>query len=158
MAFCSSCGTETKTGKFCHNCGRQLVEISANSTNPTSDLITETNNNTFAMWTHLTPLIAAFALFWLVFPILLLWLAPLIMRNSAKTEFERRHATESLNFQLFQLVLLLPAFLLVIVTLGLGSPLVLAFSIASIVFMIMASVAASGGREYRYPLSIRFVK
>jgi uncharacterized Tic20 family protein len=158
MAFCSSCGTETKTGKFCHNCGKQLVDISSHSTHTSSDLIADTNNNNLAMWTHLAPLIAVVALFWLVFPVFLLWLPPFLMRNSAKTDFERRHATESLNFQLFQLVLLVPALVLLTVTLGLAYFAVVAFAIASIVFMIMAAVAASGGRDYRYPVSIRFVK
>jgi uncharacterized Tic20 family protein len=158
MAFCSSCGTETKTGKFCHNCGKQLVDMSSHSTNEAPVPIAHHNNNNLAMWAHLAPLIAAFTLFWLVFPIFLLWLPPLIMRNSAKTEFERRHITESLNFQLMQLVLLVPAIVLIIVTFGIGYLAVIAFSIVSLVFMIMATVAASGGREYRYPISIRFVK
>jgi uncharacterized Tic20 family protein len=38
------------------------------------------------------------------------------------------------------------------------APAALALGIAALIFMIMGSVAANDGREYRYPLSIRFVK
>jgi uncharacterized Tic20 family protein len=157
VAYCSACQIEVSTGKFCNTCGRQLVENVPPAATQISSAASASNKS-LAMWAHLAPLLGGLLLFWLVFPIFLLWLAPLLMRNSAKTEFERRHATESLNFQLTQLVLLVPAALLVVATFGIGYFVVVAFSIVSIIFMIMASVAASGGNEYRYPICFRFVK
>jgi len=47
-------------------------------------------------------------------------------------------------------------------TIGLGLlitvPAAIAVSIAALVFMILGAVAANDGREFRYPVSIRFVK
>jgi uncharacterized Tic20 family protein len=37
-------------------------------------------------------------------------------------------------------------------------PAALALGIAALIFMIMGSIAANDGKEYRYPLTIRFVK
>jgi uncharacterized Tic20 family protein len=49
-----------------------------------------------------------------------------------------------------------------IFTFGIGVllvvPAAIAVSIAALIFMIMGAVAANDGREFRYPLSIRFVK
>jgi uncharacterized Tic20 family protein len=49
-----------------------------------------------------------------------------------------------------------------IFTIGIGLfiviPAAIAFSIAALIFMIMGAVAANEGNEYRYPVSIRFVK
>jgi uncharacterized Tic20 family protein len=48
------------------------------------------------------------------------------------------------------------------ITLGIGlliaGPALIGLAIAALIFNIMAIVAANAGREYRYPLTIRFVK
>jgi uncharacterized Tic20 family protein len=93
----------------------------------------------------------------------LLWLPGLLIRNSASaTEFDKRHATESMNFQLTILIFTAAGTIFSIVTLGVGLLIVLpafiALGIAALIFMIMGAVAANQGREYRYPLTIRFVK
>jgi uncharacterized Tic20 family protein len=93
----------------------------------------------------------------------LLWLPGLLIRNSASaTEFDKRHATESMNFQLTMLIFTIAGTIFTIVTLFAGIVLVLpaalALGIAALIFMIMGSIAANDGKEYRYPLTIRFVK
>jgi uncharacterized Tic20 family protein len=115
------------------------------------------------MWVHLAPLIAGFVSIFLFVALFLLWLPGLLVRNSANaTEFDKRHATESMNFQLTMLVFSVAATIFSIVTIGIGLlivvPAAIALGIAALIFMIMGSVAANDGREYRYPLTIRFVK
>jgi uncharacterized Tic20 family protein len=67
-----------------------------------------------------------------------------------------------MNFQLTMLIFTVAATIFTFVTFFVGivlvAPAALALGIAALIFMIMGSVAANDGREYRYPLSIRFVK
>jgi uncharacterized Tic20 family protein len=164
MAFCSACQIEVSNAKFCTTCGRQLVEASVPGFDQTSAPVAApvaTSKSSLAMWAHLAPLIAAFVGFGIT--AFFLWLPGLLIRGSAKaTEFDRRHATESLNFQLSLLIYSGAATLFTMVTFGIGFlialPALIILIIAALVFIIMATVAASGGREYRYPLTIRFVK
>ncbi len=166
MGYCVSCAKDVKTGKFCPTCGRQLLstqelkaEVSAAEQVPAP----AQSKSNLALWVHLAPLIAGFVSIWLFVALFLLWLPGLLIRNSATaTDFDKRHATESMNFHLTMLIYSAAATIFSIVTLGLGLLVVLpasiALGIAALIFMIMGAVAANDGREYRYPLSIRFVK
>lgn len=166
MGYCVSCAKDVKTGKFCPTCGRQLLttqelKAEASAAEKVSEPVQGKSN--LALWVHLAPLIAAFVSIWLTVALFLLWLPGLLIRNSATaTDFEKRHATESMNFQLTVLIFSAVAVVFSIVTLGIGVLLVVpaafAVSIAALIFMIMGAVAASSGREFRYPVSIRFVK
>ena len=69
--------------------------------------------------------------------------------------FVRRHAVESLNFQLSVLLYAVVSFVLVIV--GIGILMLLVLGIAVLVLVVLATVRASQGEDYRYPLTIRFV-
>ncbi len=165
MAYCVSCDKEVKTGKFCNTCGKQLIGSKAEmsdsiSLDAGSDAGTTSGSTVTALWAHLAPLLGAVAgLFTGGLALLLLWLPGLLIRNSLKsTAFDKRHATESMNFQLSLLlyvIILLPVALL---TLGLGAFLYIPLGITALVFNIQAIVNANHGREYRYPLTIRFVK
>lgn len=166
MGYCVSCAKDVKAAKFCPTCGRQLLsnadlkaEVSASEKVPPS----VQGKSNLAMWVHLAPLIAAVVAIWLTVVAFLLWLPGLLIRNSAtSTEFEKRHATESMNFQLTVLIFTVVAVVFSIATLGIGLlivvPASIAVSIAALIFMILGAVAANEGREFRYPLSIRFVK
>ena len=166
MGYCVSCAKDVKAAKFCPTCGRQLLsnadlkaEVSA--TEKATPSVQGKSN--LAMWVHLAPLIAAVVAIWLTVVAFLLWLPGLLIRNSAtSTEFEKRHATESMNFQLTILIFTVVAVVFSIATLGIGLlivvPAAIAVSIAALIFMILGAVAANEGREFRYPLSIRFVK
>ncbi len=72
-----------------------------------------------------------------------------------RSPFVRRHALESLNFQITLLIGYIISAVLIIVLVGFVLLGILA--IASIVLQIMAAVAANRGDEYRYPFTLRLV-
>jgi hypothetical protein len=65
------------------------------------------------------------------------------------------HGRESLNFQISMLIYFVVAGLLVFVFIGI--PLLIALGLAALICVIIASVKASNGVLYRYPLTIRFL-
>ena len=166
MGYCVSCAKDVKAAKFCPTCGRQLLttaELKAEATaaEPAAPALSGRSN--LALWVHLAPLIALFVGIFLFVTLFLLWLPGLLVRNSATaTEFDKRHATESMNFQLTMLIFTVAATVFTVVTFFVGifivAPAGFALGIAALIFMIMGAVAANDGREFRYPLSIRFVK
>jgi len=85
------------------------------------------------------------------------FLGPLIIYlvNGEKDPFVRHHSAEALNFQITLLIAYLVAGVLVLVLIGLL--LLPVIWIASIVFMIQATIAANRGEWYRYPINIRLV-
>ena len=163
MAFCAACQIEVANAKFCTTCGRQLVDASAPAESQVSTPAATSSKN-LAMWAHLAPLLAVVAGFLTAGIIwILLWLPGVLIRQSASaTDFDRRHATESLNFQLSLLLYITAGTVFSIITIGIGlliaGPALIGLAIAALVFNIMAISAANAGREYRYPLTIRFVK
>ncbi|NDE69223.1 MAG: DUF4870 domain-containing protein [Microbacteriaceae bacterium] len=163
MAFCAACQIEVANAKFCTTCGRQLVDASAPAESQVSTPAATSSKN-LAMWAHLAPLLAVVAGFLTAGIIwILLWLPGVLIRQSASaTDFDRRHATESLNFQLSLLLYIAAGTVFSIITIGIGiliaGPALIGLAIAALVFNIMAISAANAGREYRYPLTIRFVK
>lgn len=124
---------------------------------------------TWSMWSHLGPLLVlvggmalsagALSVFAFVFPLVVM---NTVGSRSARV---RAHAVESLNFQLSMLVysigLLLVAVVVGLLTLGFGLliiiPIIIALAVFELVVMILASVQASNGGFYRYPITIRFV-
>jgi uncharacterized protein len=70
--------------------------------------------------------------------------------------FIRQHAVESLNFQITAAILTVVFAILIIVVIGIF--LLIALGIAYVVLVILASVAASRGQLYRYPVSLRLVR
>ena len=111
---------------------------------------------TWAMVAHIGVLIAAWLAMGFLCP-LIIWL---VFRE--RSEFVRRHAVESLNFQISLLIYSALSAVLIFITFGLGVlivvPLVVIGAIAALVVIILATVAASGGSDYRYPLTIRFIR
>ncbi len=116
------------------------------------------DDNTWAMAAHIGALVAA----WFAFG----FLAPLVvMLVKSESPYVRRHAVESLNFQIsiliYGIVGAIVAFVLALVTFGIGLlvivPVAIAAGIAILIVMILATVAASKGEDYRYPLTIRFI-
>ena len=166
MGYCVSCAKDVKSAKFCPTCGRQLLttaDLKAEATAAEQAAPSAPSKTNLALWVHLAPLIAAIVGIWLTVALFLLWLPGLLIRNSAtSSDFEKRHATESMNFQLTVLIFSAAAAVFSLVTLGIGLlivvPAAIAVSIAALIFMILGAVAANDGREFRYPLSIRFVK
>jgi uncharacterized Tic20 family protein len=116
--------------------------------------VSQTDRN-WAAASHWGTLVAA----WLAMG----FLAPLAIMFTVgqQSAFVRRHAVESLNFQISMLIYGAAAILFSIVTIGLGLlvviPVGLAFLVAALVFLIQGSIKAVNGEEYRYPLTLRFV-
>ena len=166
MGYCVSCAKDVKAGKFCPTCGRQLLttdelkaEVSA-ADKPDSSV---KGKSSLAVWAHAAPLLgsATIPMVWLT--AFVLWLPPLLIKSSnSATDFDKRHATESLNFQITLALYIVACLSIGFATLTLAflivGPLLIALAICAVVFNIMGAVAANAGREYRYPLSIRFVK
>jgi uncharacterized Tic20 family protein len=114
------------------------------------------DERTWAMLSHLGSILAAL--------VAMAFLGPLLVMlvQGPKSAFVRRHAVESLNFQLTLLIALAAATVLTIVTLGLGLlvviPVGIVVAIVSLICIVRASLAANDGRNYRYPLTLRLVK
>ena len=85
-------------------------------------------------------------------------LGPLIVWLMKKSENPAvdAHGKESLNFQISMSIWGLACIPLCFLLIGI--PLVTAVLIANVVLTIIASVKASNGEFYRYPLTIRFIK
>lgn len=118
--------------------------------------LSPSEERTWAIVAHVGTFVAAWFAMGFLCP-LVIWL---IFRD--RSEYVRRHALESLNFQLSLLIYAVVAVVLVLVTFGLGVlivfPLLLIGAVAALVVIILATIAASNGQEYRYPLSIRLVR
>ncbi|MHC4157559.1 MAG: DUF4870 domain-containing protein [Planctomycetota bacterium] len=86
------------------------------------------------------------------------FIGPLIIWLVKKDDdpFVDDQGKEALNFQITVLIAMIVSGLLIFVCIG--SILMPAVWIVDLVFCIIASIKASGGQAYRYPLSIRFVK
>jgi uncharacterized Tic20 family protein len=86
------------------------------------------------------------------------FLGPLIIWLIKKDDapFVDHHGKEALNFQLTVLIAMLVSALLSFVCIGLL--LMLVVWILDLIFCIVAAVKTSRGEEYRYPLTIRFIK
>lgn len=90
--------------------------------------------------------------------IVLNWVGPLIvfLIYKDRSAVIRSHSVAALNFQLTILIGYIVGAILSIVFIGF---LVwLAAGVLSIIFGIMAALAANEGRAYKYPISIPFVK
>ena len=121
----------------------------------TAPEVTTQTDRSWAAASHWGTLVAA----WLAMG----FLAPLLVLLTVgqQSPFVRRHAVESLNFQISVLLYAAAAVLFSIVTIGLGLlvvvPLALVFLVAALVFLVQGSIKAVNGEEYRYPLTLRFV-
>lgn len=80
--------------------------------------------------------------------------AYLVLRE--RGPFVRHHTGQTLNFQLTMLIVYVVGF--ITSWIGVGFLLILAAGILSLVFGIIAAIAASRGEFYRYPLAIPFTR
>ena len=133
--------------------GTRWTDALSSAIPPASAAASDTT--TWAMGAHLSALAALL--------VGLPFMGPLIIYLVKKDNpFVRRHAAEALNFNLsvtiYAIGLAIATFILVFVFIGfLLIPLFVVLLAVWFVFVVLASVAASRGEEYRYPLTIRFV-
>jgi uncharacterized Tic20 family protein len=126
---------------------------------PPSPGLSPGDERTWATAAHWSALVGAF--------VALAFLGPLVVLLAKGNEsgWVRRHAVESLNFQLSMLIYGfvggIVAVVLTVATLGIGLlvviPLFLAFGAFWLIITIMAAVKTGNGEDYRYPLTIRMV-
>ena len=69
--------------------------------------------------------------------------------------FVRRHSAQALNFHITLFIVYLVSIPLILIIIGIFT--IIAAAICAVVFTIIAALAANDGREYTYPLAIRFV-
>jgi hypothetical protein len=105
---------------------------------------------TWAVVAHVGSFLAAYVALGFLCPLIVL----LVKGNDSA--FIRQHAVESLNFQITAAILTVVFAILIIVVIGIF--LLIALGIAYVVLVILASVAASRGQLYRYPVSLRLVR
>jgi len=85
------------------------------------------------------------------------FLGPLIMYLIIPQEqtFARNHAKEALNFQITMMIAFIASGILTLLLIGILGFIV--FGLLDLIWSIVAALAANDGREYRYPMSIRFI-
>lgn len=103
-----------------------------------------TDENTLALLAHILGIVA-------------LVIAPLIIYLMATDKpFVKKQAREALNFQITLLIAYIASWLLAFIVIGFVLlPIV---GIYGLVMMIIATLAASRGEDYRYPITLRLVK
>ncbi|MCG6154524.1 DUF4870 domain-containing protein [Rubinisphaera margarita] len=113
----------------------------------------ETNENRiWAMLCHAVTLLRFLPFVWTVVVPLAIWLA-----KKETSPFVDRHGRESLNFQLS--VLIYHAIATVVFWIfGLVWLAVMIIEVVAIVLILVASIRASEGREFRYPFSLRLIR
>jgi uncharacterized Tic20 family protein len=118
------------------------------TTTPTS---TSTSVRTWCVLAHATALVG------FLVPVaghivgpLIVWLA----KRQDSPEIDA-HGKESMNFQISMLIWNVIAGILCLVLIGI--PLLILLHILNIIFVIVATIQASEGKFYRYPLTIRLI-
>lgn len=84
------------------------------------------------------------------------FVGPLIIMLVAENKNDKMHAIEALNWQISYAIYLFASFILSFVFIGIFG--FIGFSIANLIFCIMAAVKANNNEFYKYPLTIRLIK
>jgi uncharacterized Tic20 family protein len=128
-----------------------MSDLSQQPGEPTPDVAHETTEweKNWAMIAHMGSFVAAW--------VALGFLAPLfvMLTKGKESEYVRRHAVESLNFQINSLIWIAVSVVLFLVLIGIF--MLAIYGIYYLIAVILGSVAASKGRRFRYPFIIRFV-
>jgi hypothetical protein len=91
------------------------------------------------------------------------WVGPLViwLLRRETDAFAAQHALEGLNFNITIAILIAAAWIFGILTLGIGLiiilPAALVIAVLWLIWTVQATVAASRGELYRYPLSLRLI-
>lgn len=113
--------------------------------NPTQD------EKTLALLSHIGTLAGGVVPFGNIILPLVLWLT-----QKDKSDYVAYHSKESLNFQITMMIIYIASAILIFVVVGI--PLLIAAAIFGIVVTIIATIKASNGEPYQYPINFRFVK
>ena len=116
---------------------------------PGGGALVSADGRNWAVGAHIGSVLTAWFALGLVAPLVVL------LVRGGQSPWVRRHAVESLNFQINAAVLSIVFGLLIFVFIGFV--LLPLYAVFYIVCVIMATMAASQGREYRYPAIVRVV-
>jgi uncharacterized Tic20 family protein len=105
----------------------------------------------WGMLCHLVAFAGYFVPFGNIIGPLVIWL---IKRE--QYPFVEDQGKESLNFQISMSIYFVVSFILIYVIIGIITT--IGLLIAQVVLIIMASIRANEGQQYRYPVTIRFIK
>lgn len=103
-------------------------------------------DRTIALITHLSGIIAGF-----IVP-LIIWL---INKDKPEKSWLTEQSKEALNFQITLLLAYIVCMVLTVVLIG--ALLMPILWLVSVIFMIIAGVAANKGENYRYPVTLRLI-
>ena len=118
---------------------------------PPATTVTSSKTRTWIVLCHASALLGLFFHFLgHIFGPLIVWL----VKRGESAEIDA-HGKESLNFQLSMLIYDAVALILCFVLIGI--PILVLLWVLNTVLVIVASVKASEGELYRYPLTIRFI-
>jgi uncharacterized Tic20 family protein len=111
------------------------------------------DDRNWAVAAHLGSIITAWIALGLIAPLIVL-----LVRGGI-SPWVRRQAIESLNFQINAAVVGVIAWIMVftVVLIPVAILLVVAYGLFYFVMVIMATIRASAGQEFRYPLTIRVI-
>ena len=115
-----------------------------------SDTALQPEERTWALLAHLSTFAGYLVPLGNILGPLVIWLA-----RKDESAFVDRHAREALNWQISLTIYMVVAAILVFVLIGMAMVLVLA--LLDLILTIQAAVTANQGREYRYPITLRFV-
>ncbi len=119
---------------------------------PPTSSVTSSNARTWCVLCHASALLGLFFHFLgHIFGPLIVWL----LKRGDAPEIDA-HGKESLNFQLSMLIYDAAAVILCFVLIGI--PILILLWVLNTVLVIVASIKASDGELFRYPLTIRFIK
>jgi len=113
-------------------------------------LVPSSEERTWAWISHAGTIVSAMVALAFICPLVIM------LTKGNESPFVRRNAVESLNFQISLYIYAVVCFVLVFVLVGFF--LLIALGIFALVAIILATVKAANGEEFRYPLCIRLVR
>jgi uncharacterized Tic20 family protein len=121
---------------------------------PASSPPTEKEERTWALFAHLSSLSSFIGIPGFVGP-LIIWLV-----KKDDMPFASAQAKEALNFQISLFIYLLISGIFIMTGIGaiVGIPAIMALVIIEVIFTIIATIQASEGKPYRYPMTIRLIE
>jgi len=137
---------------FCFNAAVHAAHLDWETTVESDDLTAANNEESnWGMFAHLSALLGFLVPFGSVVAPLIIWLT-----KGKESAYVAEQAKEALNFQITMIIVFIVCVVLSFILIGL---LLMGLAVlADLVFVILATVAASKGTLYRYPYTLRLVK
>lgn len=113
------------------------------------EIVADDDDRNWAVAAHIGSIVTFWFALGLVAPLIVL------LVRGGSSPYVRRHAVESLNFQINALIWTAVCFVLMFVLVGFV--LIFVYGAFWLICVIIATVQASQGREFRYPLTLRLI-